>query len=393
MKTLWSYLRSVGIIILSLLVLYLVNPFDYGYLFGYLMAPIIFIKKDFLSTNLDFDFFLLVLFSLIYAIFFAFSPESELGKQFIIIYALTPPTFYLVGKYLTRYTTNSITVFYLLLTIGFLFSFSAILSVYSNFLEGGFVQLERNLPNFWTNNVVAATLMGGYFTFNMCIPALLIANRGKKGLIFNLTTSGLFAISLICVLRLGSRTQLGVLAITIVLSLLYVMPKQTLKQNLLLFGILGVLVGYLLTHVSFNPNADWLTTFAGRMEDNGNALSGGGRTDKWIKSFHHLFTAPLGWDLREFGYSHNLWLDVARVSGIIPFAILTVYSIRSFFQIKKTVRLNPNTLPLNALILIYSVAFFLVFMVEPIFDGVFSFFVIFCLFKGIINKYHSNFLL
>ncbi|WP_147321463.1 MULTISPECIES: O-antigen ligase [unclassified Arenibacter] len=201
----------------------------------------------------------------------------------------------------------------------------------------------------------------------------------------------LFVISLTCAIRLGSRTQLVIFLFTSIVSVIYIFPRQTYKQNIYLLILLTVCIGFVLRNVSFDLNADWLTTFAGRMSGGvGEVTSGGGRTERWIKSFEYLFTHPLGWEAKEFGYSHNMWLDVLRAGGIIPFILLIIHSIKSFFQIKRTITISKANILLNGQILFYAIAFFLLFMVEPIFDGLFSSFVVFCLYKGIVNKYYTN---
>ncbi|WFO17299.1 O-antigen ligase family protein [Cellulophaga baltica 4] len=333
-----------------------------------------------------------MLFSVIYGLFYSFGAENSLGTQYIFIYMITPPVFYLFGKYLIKdKILNQNNIFYIILCVVTVFSLSAVISVFLNFHEGGFAQLDRTIPMFWNGAPVSATIMGGFLTFNMCIPALLISNQGKKGIIFNILLSTLFAITLVCVLRLGSRTQLGIFLITTIISLIYVIPKQSFKRNLLLFVFIGAIIFFITKNISFDLNQDWLTTFADRMDKGGSDIaSGGGRTERWEKSFRNLFEKPLGWDVREFGYSHNLWLDVLRVSGFIPFFLLVIFSIKSLIQIRKIVLLKPNNILLNSQIIIYSIAFFLLFMVEPIFEGLFTFFVLFCLFKGSINKYYLN---
>ena len=58
---------------------------------------------------------------------------------------------------------------------------------------------------------------------------------------------------------------------------------------------------YIYKNVSFDLNADWLSTFAGRMEGgSGEVASGGGRTERWVKSIEYIFEKPLGWSLDEF---------------------------------------------------------------------------------------------
>ncbi|WP_157373863.1 O-antigen ligase family protein [Arenibacter certesii] len=362
-----------------------------GYLFGYLLTPVVFLKSSFIRENLDLDFVLLILFSIFYALFYSFSADAADGKQFILIYSLSPPTFYLVGKFLVRLKPTSNTVFYILFFIGAIFSISAVISVFLNFQEGGFAQLDRSIPMFWDGSPISATIMGGFLTFNMCIPAVLITTQGKKGVAFNIGALCLFILSLICALRLGSRTQLGIFLITTVFAILYMLPRQSIKKNVWLFGLMAAVILYLIRNVSFDLNADWLTTFAGRMSGGtGELASGGGRTERWIKSLEYMLSHPLGWDIKEFGYSHNLWLDVLRVAGIIPFVILIIYSIRSYIQIKRTILINKESIYLNTQILIYAIAMFLLFMMEPIFEGLFSFFIVFCIYKGIINKYYSH---
>lgn len=391
MKKIIKYIVETNVLIVLLLALYLLNPFNIGYLISYLLTLLIFIKSDFIKKNLDLDFILLFLFSISYALFYSLTEASTQGKQFILIYALSPITFYLLGKYLIRNIVSPNTIFIILFSIGSVFSISAVISVFLNFREGGFAQLNRTIPMFWNGEPVSATGMGGYIAFNMCIPALIIVSQGKKGFLFNLVASTLFVISLICAIRLGSRTQLVIFLFTTIISIIYIFPKQSYRQNISLLFLLGACVAVILRNVSFDLDADWLTTFAGRMSGGSAELaSGGGRTERWIKSFEYMFSHPLGWNVKEFGYSHNLWLDVLRVSGVIPFLILLIYSVRSFFQIKRTILFKNDNIYLNANILVYGIAIFLLFMVEPIMEGLFPFFIVFCLYKGIINKYYSN---
>src|SRR5690606_28830841 len=149
-----------------LIILYLLNPFGKDYLIGYLLLPLIFIQSDFIKSNLDHDFLLLFFFSVLYALFYSFNADATQGRQYIFIYALFPPTFYLLGKLLTRGNPDPTTIFYILFGIGSIFSISAAISVYLNFQAGGFAQLERTIPMFWNGNPVSATIMGAFFTFN-----------------------------------------------------------------------------------------------------------------------------------------------------------------------------------------------------------------------------------
>lgn len=390
MSSISVYFKPTTIVILGLLLLYLLNPFNYGYLVGYVLAGLMLIQGSFIARNLDLDFFLLLLFSSTYAMFYAFDFESQ-GKQFIAIYAITPPFFYLLGKFLAKEKQEPKYLFYLLFGIGIGFSITASISVFLNFLKGGFVQIERTINLFWDNRPASATTMGSFFTLNMCIPALLILSRNLKSYFFKGFALLTFIISLICVIRLGSRTQLGVFIITTVIAILFVLPKQSFKQNiLLLIALVGIAI-YISRKVSFDLDADWLTTFADRMGKKDTGISsGGGRTERWAKSLEYMFKYPLGWDYNEFGHAHNFWFDVLRVSGIIPFILLIIFFIRSFSQIKRSIGLKKEALYFNGQLLVYSLGFFMLFMVEPVMDGIFMSFVVFCVIMGVINKYRSS---
>lgn len=159
----------------------------------------------------------------------------------------------------------------------------------------------------------------------------------------------------------------------------------------MLFFVLGGIGYFISTKVSFDLDADWLTTFADRMEGKNTGIaSGGGRTERWVKSLEYLFKYPLGWDVNEFGFAHNFWLDVLRASGIVPFIILIIYTIRSFMQLRKTLGMIKDDIIFKGQILIYFFAFMMIFMVEPVMEGIFMTFIVFCIYKGIINKYRDT---
>ena len=165
------------------------------------------------------------------------------------------------------------------------------------------------------------------------------------------------------------------------------MPKQGIKKNVTL--ILALLLGFILfiKNVSLDLNSDVLTAFADRMNDsNNNVANAGNRSERWAQSFEYLFSHPLGWDVHEFGHSHNLWLDALRSGGAISFILLILVFVKASIILKKKLGNKKLSLPYRVHILVYFVGFFLIFMVEPILDGMTSLFVFFCLFMGLIAK-------
>ena len=386
----FQYAKSLGLLNALFLFCYLINLLNFGFIFGYLLIATILIKRDFVKKNLDFDLFLLFLFSLCYGLFYALNPDK--GIQFIFIYIFTPAGLYLWGKYMAFKAMDTRGIIYLLLGMGIIISLPALVSVLLNIMQGGFVQGQRNIPMIWSDSTMNATGMAALFTLNMCIPAVLVASYRNVSRLVKIFLVGIFVLSIACVLRLGSRTQLVITMFTFLITLIYVMPKQTTKQNVTLFGLLAVAGYFVFRNVSFDLNADWLSSFAGRLQKGGTAdiASGGGRTYRWMRSLENMFEKPLGWSVDEFGYAHNLWLDVLREGGVIVFLLLIIFSVRCFKNIRGLVRQDPGKISFNTVIFTFFLAFMLLFMVEPIIDGSFQLFAIFCMFMGIANYQYQN---
>ncbi|MFK7813560.1 MAG: O-antigen ligase family protein [Maribacter sp.] len=387
MRTLLNYINKIGILASLFLFLFLLNPFDLNMLIAYPIVAVTLSKKGFFLRNIDSPFLLLLIFSVIYALFYAFDPIA--GGQFIIAYSIFPVGFYLLGKYIyEKLNGNKEKLFYLLFFIGLLYSSTPLISVFLNIIEGGFGQIDRSLPLIWNGSLVSATIMGSYYTLNMCIPAILIVRQKKTNWAFKIAAILVFLLSLACALRIGSRTQILIFIITLFCSLIYIIPRQSLKRNFMTFLIFFLGLYVIISNISFDLDQDWLSTFASRMEKGGSddIASGGGRSERWVKSIENIFEKPLGWEAKEFGHSHNMWLDVLRVSGIIPFFLLVGFSIKSFFILKSKVLKNKTNLFLNNLLIVYFLALNLVFMVEPIFEGVLELFLLFCLLMGVVVK-------
>lgn len=368
---------------------YLLNPLGLNIFIGYLLTGLMLLKRDFIVKNMDLGFLLLIFFSLTFAAFFSFNPTS--GKQYIIVYALFPVTFYLIGKYFSEKVKERNNLIFLIIIASCVFSFSSVLSVFSDILNNGFNVVDRNLPNFWTGSIVLATIMGSYFTLTMTFPALLIPHIDKLNLFHRIILISYYFIAFACILRIGSRTQISISLITLLFSLIYLIPRQTFRRNLIMFIIFFLGTFYVLNSVSFDLNQDWLSAFANRMEDSQDVASGGGRTDRWLKSMEYLFEQPLGWSEQEFGHSHNLWFDILRVGGFLSFFLLIFYTTHSFLTVFKAIKKNESAYALNNLFMVVFMAFILVFMVEPIFEGMFDLFAFFCFFIGVVKKYNTDY--
>tara|TARA_Y100001933_G_C18982911_1_gene557340 strand:- start:1078 stop:2127 length:1050 start_codon:yes stop_codon:yes gene_type:complete len=349
----------------------------------------VFVRKKFLVKSVDLNFFILLLFSLSYAAFFLLDPVA--GNQYIVVYAFVPVTLYLLGKYFADKLNNDIQkLFILFLISGVIFSITSFLSVITDLLTNGFADVNRNLPNFWTGQIIPATITGSYFSVIMTIPALLIPRIKGVSKLIKVFLLIYFFISIACVLRIGSRTQLGISVIALVASLLFIVPKQSFKRNIFLIVLFAGSILYIVQTVNFDLNQDWLSAYANRMEDNDDFSSGGGRTIRWEKSLINLFEKPLGWDEDEFGHAHNLWFDVLRIGGIIPFILLIIYTSANYLIILGAIKKKVSDFAFQNQILVNTIGFTTVFTLEPILEGMFDFFAFFCFFSGAVKSFHAS---
>jgi O-antigen ligase len=298
-----------------------------------------------------------------------------------------PGFFYLFGKYLAVPNLSTSKLVLLFFGIGFVFSFSALISVLLDLRTGGFVQLSREIPMVWNGEPKKATLMSSYLTFNMCLPIIYLIKQRKIPLVLQVLAGGVFIASLLSVFRLGSRTQLVIAVLAIIISLFFVLPRQTVKANTRLFFFLLLVGAFILKFVPLNLNADYFSVLGSRLQESNNTGSAGGRTTLWAQALENLFVYPLGWQGQNVRYVHNLWLDVARYAGLIPFILLLIFTLRSLRNTYKAVRNNKSVLLLNTTMIIFTMASLLIFFVEPIMEGLFFLFTVYCLFQGIINGY------
>lgn len=385
-----SYIRSFGTFNFFFVTLTLMNVLGYGHFFGYIAIALIFTKKDLLKTGLDSYFLTILTFSSIYSLYYLVDPWK--GLQFFLIYLLSPASFYLWGKLLVKKSKNHKQVFLILIIFGILYSLPSLISVLLNINEGGFAQPDRNIPMFWGGLPVNATGMASFLMFNMCIPALLITGYrvlSKANVVLFLF---LFLLSFASVLRLGSRTQIGIFALSFIFALIYLGPKLSFKQNLIIYSALAGITFFIVTNVSFNFDADIFTSFAGRMKDNGteDLAGGGGRVHLWKKSLELMSEYPLGWDLDVIGYSHNLWLDTYRTAGVLSFIVLIFLFFKIFYLLFKIMSSKRIAISIRLIFLLYIIAFLSIFMVEPGIDGSLSLFLFFCFVIGImVQSYHQ----
>ena len=166
-------------------------------------------------------------------------------------------------------------------------------------------------------------------------------------------------LSLISTMYLLNRTAIVILILISILNIYYWRGKRSLL--FLIFLSIGV---FMLFQTSGSFDSELFQAYSDR---NDNITTGGGRTLRWQVAIGNLFKYPFGWT-DDIGYVHNMWLDIAKVSGVIPFFVLVLLTIISFIDLIKLFKIRRNYVII--MLISFYFAVFMSCFVEPIYGGV-----------------------
>ena len=85
-----------------------------------------------------------------------------------------------------------------------------------------------------------------------------------------------------------------------------------------------------------------------------------------------------------------MWLDIGRVSGIIPFAVMIAYSIKTFIHAYRLFKYTMLDTGLRYMIILIYIGVSLNFFVEPVLEGLISFFLVFTLVNGMTDCFYYH---
>lgn len=295
-----------------------------------------------------------------------------------LTYLLCPCVFYLFGKNISSlFNERTITVFWL----NSIFCATIVL-VFSNIMDA----LVTGIVN--TTRVVlidedltrGATIQGIVAAIGLSGVSYLFSYKFEHKFITCLYFF-VFSSSLFCVIHLVNRTGLYVSILTMIVVYLY-MSRKGLTS--IIFPILFLwIIFYVLVEYNF-IDQDIISAYDSRESDvDYSSSTAGKRTIIWDKNISRIWEYPFGWrsEILSSGYAHNLWIDVARETGLIPFGLLVFITV---YFIRRTKALIEYPVEKFNGFLIGTISCFLIqSFVEPIIEAQANFFYLLCLLWGI----------
>ncbi len=297
-------------------------------------------------------------------------------------YLIAPITFYCIGRLVVK-TSNStdVTATFFLLVI----SFSSIVLWRNNIIDGfqnGLVNIYRDVEI--GGHALSATGQGLIASIGLSAISYVVAKADFKNIktyLFLLCA----LISLYCVIHLVNRTGLVVLAFTILTTMVY-KNRLNLKSFLLIvFLFIGIF--YFLDSIGL-VNNEMLDAYEERNTgDRSSAVTAGSRTEIWSQALSLLPVSPLGWyNVPNVPYAHNLWLDIARCTGWIPFILFFIIMYRCLSTLYILYRIRDDwfigfLVGLNGCFLLSS-------FVEPVIESSSTYFYMIFLIWGVQQQYY-----
>ena len=353
------YCKKGGFLFLFLCIALILNHRT-GYItligiFSLLVLSLVTMRK-----KVDINSFAILAYSVMFVLLSTFNGFSYSLSSYVL-YLVAPFVFYQFGRELVLRMRTSEYVLIAWLIIVICYSIDVFLTTISNIRETGILtDSDRSFYLTGSNAIqMSATVVGLSMNIGMIgLPMLFVV----KGKLLRLSFFTLFILSLITTVSLLNRTAI-VVAVSVFLIILLYKYKRNLKTFLLLLSILIGII-FMLMHWGF-ISSDIIELYNERNVD---IATFGSRTESWSKAFEYLITRPLGWaDSIGSYYVHNMWLDVARVSGIIPFILLAYITLDSMITAFKTLRKNETQL--SYMLVGLNICFFASCFVEPVYGG------------------------
>lgn len=250
--------------------------------------------------------------------------------------------------------------------------------------------LRWELIDFYTKSIRSATGSGVLNTLCFSLIMYLIVIEYSK--FIKIIGFGIIFFSIWYALILGTRTQFIILIlVNSLVFLLYYHETSKLRKKMKYLFFISVILGicgYLFINNKFGiKDAFWSSNLAVRFLDVGTKSSDLDRKSRYLLGIFNMLEYPFG-GLIFKPYYHNLWLDIGRISGIIPFVFMSVYSFIINKHMLKVFLKKINEKEIRFLILAVYMGVQLNFFVEPVLEGMNEFFLCFCFINGMSEAYY-----
>lgn len=252
---------------------------------------------------------------------------------------------------------------------------------------------SRKICDFWSGDAMAATIQNSYLYFTLFfIPIILFYE--KYSYIKKIMLSVIVLVSTIFSFMIGSRTFLVALMLIISISLYYLIKynikdiKKHLKYILIL---LIVIVSFFIIDLFDIRTTIMNSILIQRLVSGSFNIFSDPRIATWIEILGNMSNHFFGgiYELETgLRFAHNMWLDILRTSGVIPFILIIAISIFHIYEIVKLCLVT--NYKYKCLLISFNLLLYVLCFLEPVFEGYYYILILFFFNMGL---FFANYLI
>ena len=358
--------------------------------YAVIFCVLVFLSKD-ARAKFDRNALLILSFALLYGIIPLFMDYTDSYKY--LICSVVPPTFYIFGRYIVSIVDSTKTLCNVIVGVLIFFALNTyILCIWDIMTTGQLVNVTRSMSRFIgqeENEVMAATGFG--INISLGLIGLSIFILSKKKFLYNYFLLALFFMSLLVTVHLVNRTGVTV-ALVVTFFMLFVSFRSR-NKSLFIVSVIILAIGIYFASRS-GAIGVIVDAYQAReaTEENSGLFNTGSRSWRWMDGLGRLLTYPFGYvnNVDKSYLVHNMWLDVSRFSGTIPFLLVLIITLKSAKCAWYTMRKWRTEL--SYIMVALCLCCCLVFFVEPVLEGCAIYYYLFCMFWGISSEYKNRLL-
>lgn len=328
----------------------------------------------------DKNYMLLFVFAIVYGIFEYINGYVQSGFV-LLTHMVSPVAFYSFGRWILVWFRNRNSRILFLTTSILIFLVQLFILTLQDVMLVGIVNTSRRMliDIGKEDTTLSATLYGLMSSAGIgTISSIFLKDIKYVNKILLVAIS---LLSLLIAIHLVNRTGVVVLCVGVLYSFVYT-TKMSISR---IFPAL--LIIYIVSFLIFETGIisdDLIQAYISRENENGvEASNMGGRLELWLTAMSNFVINPLGWHSKDY-FAHNLWLDIARVGGWIPFIMFTVVTISVLKKMKRVMIYRTESF--TVLLFTIIVCMLVNASVEPVMEASnIFFFLLICLFGMVMS--------
>lgn len=253
---------------------------------------------------------------------------------------------------------------------------------------------DRNTIDIWTGVGRSATLQATMLT--MIMGSSFYSLVALKNKLYKLIITIFIILSLSYNLILGTRTLIIVSVVSFIVSCItfIILNRRNIflvlkNGKTLLIVIIVIFLVFISNFMGIREKIENTKLLRRINKPYSTEEADENRVQTLFLAFNSILEHPMGGNNERIGelkYAHNMWLDVGKQAGIIPFVLLSVFTIISLWNVIKIFKNEKFSNEFKVFLAgIYS-AVLLNMAVEPIMQGEPLFFIMFCMIIGMVDN-------